>query len=226
MHNSVHGGTLHVSILLFPSYLLLIIQWDLICSRSFLPNLSQSVMFLGVLVGSWLFGIMSDMIGRKKAIFTAMIGACLSGLGYSLSSDFYVFAFFRMTVALCMAGLLNVYILCMELVGPAERSWASMITHGSFAVGIPVLAGMAYIIHEWRILCIAATLSGVTFVLLWRCACVCVYLCLCVCVLVLVCVCACACVCVYLCLCVCVLVLVCACACVCLCVCVCVCVCV
>jgi hypothetical protein len=49
-------------------------QWDLACDEgSWLIPLSQSVYFVGVLVGSFVFGFLSDMFGRKP-VFGVSLG--------------------------------------------------------------------------------------------------------------------------------------------------------
>lgn len=143
-------------------------QWDLICSRASLPNLSQSAYFFGNLVGMWLFGTLSDMFGRRKIFFLAFLVMTLSSIGCGLSPGFYTFTIFRVITSGGSAGLLATYVLSMEIIGTSYRSFAGMVFHVFFAFGYPVLALMAYYIRGWQTLCITSALSGVVVLLMWR----------------------------------------------------------
>lgn len=40
-------------------------QWDLVCNREYLTNLSQTIFMLGILVGNMFFGGLADKLGRR-----------------------------------------------------------------------------------------------------------------------------------------------------------------
>ena len=148
---------------------LLYIQWELICNRSSYPNLSQSGYFLGLMIGAWVFGVLADMYGRKKIWFITTVGCILTGLGYGLSTGFFMFALFRflfgvMTQAITVAG----FALLLELVGASMRSFAATLTQAFFSVGLCFLVLLAYFIRSWRILCVVISLLGLGFLTLWK----------------------------------------------------------
>ena len=144
-------------------------QFDLICSRSFYANLSQSGLFLGLLFGAWVFGNLSDTYGRKKIYFASLTGTILSGIGCSVSPDFYVFAVFRFLMgAFCSGFIVSGYALLLEVVTTSKRSIVGMALHLFYPVGYSVLALMAYYIREWRTLVLATVLFGVGFLATWR----------------------------------------------------------
>ena len=156
-------------------------QWDLICDKSSLPNLSQSGYFLGLLIGSWVFGTIIDMIGRKKVYFMTTLCVAVFSVLSGLAPGFYFFAFFRVAIGFFSAGfILSSYSICIEITGISQRTFVGMVIHAFFAVGCLVLAVMAYLIRDWRALSVIAGLAGFLFLLLWRyvCVCVCVF-CLC-----------------------------------------------
>ena len=47
-------------------------KWNLICDRGFLGATLQSIFFAGMLIGSFLTGIISDAWGRKNCMFASM----------------------------------------------------------------------------------------------------------------------------------------------------------
>jgi hypothetical protein len=40
-------------------------EWDLVCSREYLSNLSQTIFMLGIMVGNMFFGGLADKLGRR-----------------------------------------------------------------------------------------------------------------------------------------------------------------
>ncbi len=144
-------------------------QWDLICSKSSLPNLTQSGFFIGLLLGAWLFGTLTDTFGRKKVFFGTMLGSILSGTGCGVAPEFYSFAFFRLSLAFFNSGMiLSSYTLVLEIVGISKRTLAGISSMAFFSFGFPILAILAFFIRDWKALCIVCAASGVPILMLWR----------------------------------------------------------
>lgn len=71
-------------------------------------------------------------------------------------------------VGFCEAGcILASFVLSSELIGPSKRGLTGNIFQGFFAFGIVVLALLAYIFSNWRILSVAATSIGIVFFFLF-----------------------------------------------------------
>ncbi|KAL5463309.1 hypothetical protein EMCRGX_G032201 [Ephydatia muelleri] len=47
-------------------------EWDLVCLWSYLPKLSQSAYFVGMMFGCWSLGSFAERIGRKKVYFLSI----------------------------------------------------------------------------------------------------------------------------------------------------------
>lgn len=145
------------------------LQWDLVCTKSSWPNMSQSVFFVGSLIGAWLWGSIADKIGRKKVFFITIACTILSGLGFGLAPSYAVFVFFRLTSAVSGAGvILSGYVLSVEVVGMSARSFVGIASSGFFSLTYPCLAVLAYFIRSWRWLCVVVSLIGLGFFPLWR----------------------------------------------------------
>ncbi len=144
-------------------------QWDLICGESALAKLSQSMFFVGSMLGAWIFGTLADRIGRRKAYFISIALSAASGFGYSLAPNYYIFIIFRLLVALNLAGvILSSFVLSMEIAGAEYRTFAGLAYSAIFAFCYPILAGLAYLIPNWRLLGVISSLSLLPFLLLWR----------------------------------------------------------
>lgn len=146
-----------------------VLQWSLICSRSSWSKLTQSAFFFGCLLGSWLWGKLADKIGRRKVFFLCLTCTLLSGVACSLAYDYYSFVLFRVGVAFSSIGtIMSSYVLSVEVVGVASRSYAGVIGSLLFGLGLPLLALMAYFIRQWRLLTLLVAVAGASLFALWR----------------------------------------------------------
>ena len=144
-------------------------QWDLICDKSSLTNISQSMFFIGAMLGAWIWGTVADRIGRRKVFFLSILCTVILGLGCSLSPSFYIFAIFRLLVAFSTAGvILSSFVHSVEIIGTEYRTAATMGIFVYFGLCYPLVALSAYLITNWRMFCIVNSLSGLLFFLLWR----------------------------------------------------------
>ena len=145
------------------------LQWDLICSRSYYPNLSQSVYFIGMLIGAWVFGNLSDTYGRKKIYFVSMTGTFFCSFGCSVAPGFYMFSLLRLLLGVFIAGFIVAgYTLLLEVTSTSKRSIVGLAVHFFHPIGYAVLPLLAYCIREWRTLAMVSALFGVVFLSTWR----------------------------------------------------------
>ena len=144
-------------------------QWDLICSRSYYPNLSQSGYFIGLLIGSWVFGNLSDTYGRKKIYFISMAGTFFCSFGCSIAPGFFMFSFLRLLLGAFIAGFIVAgYTLLLEVTSTPKRSIVGLAVHLFHPVGCGILPLLAYYIREWRALVMVSALFGVVCLSTWR----------------------------------------------------------
>ena len=144
-------------------------QWDLICSRSYYPNLSQSGYFIGLLIGAWVFGNLSDTYGRKKIYFISIAGTFFCSFGCSIAPGFFMFSFLRLLLGIFGDGFIVAgYTLLLEVTSTSKRSIVGVATHSFPPIGYGILPLLAYYIREWRTLVMTSALFGVVFFLTWR----------------------------------------------------------
>lgn len=138
--------------------------------------MSQSVFFVGWLLGSWLWGTVADTLGRKKVFFINVTFVILSSLGFGLAPNYALFVFFRLTSAISCAGIsISGNVLVVEVVGRSARSFAGFFGASFFSVGYSLLALLAYFIRSWRWLSVSVSLLGLCYYPLWRYVYTCVY---------------------------------------------------
>lgn len=66
---------------------------------------AHSITMVGVMVGSTLFGLMSDKFGRKITFFIALISQFVIGMAIAVSPNIWVFIVLRFLIGACISGV-------------------------------------------------------------------------------------------------------------------------
>lgn len=139
-------------------------EWNMVCSRSLLSATSDSLFMVGVLLGSFFFGQLSDKLGRKPTFFAALVTQLIFGVVAGVAPEYFSYTISRLIVGATTSGVFLVaYVIAMEMVGATYRLFAGVAVQMFFSVGFMLTAGFAYFIHDWRWLQIAITLPGLLF---------------------------------------------------------------
>ncbi|KAL0607763.1 Solute carrier family 22 member 4 [Plecturocebus cupreus] len=144
-------------------------QWNLVCEEDWKVPLTTSLFFVGVLLGSFVSGQLSDRFGRKNVLFATM--AVQTGFSFlqifSISWEMFTVLF----VIVGMGQISNyvvAFILGTEILGKSVRIiFSTLGVCTFFAVGYMLLPLFAYFIRDWRMLLLALTVPGVLCVPLW-----------------------------------------------------------
>lgn len=143
-------------------------DFNLVCHRSWLRALVQSLFMGGELVGSIVWGSISDRYGRRLVFFCSVILQAVLGILSGVVSNYYLFLIFRTLVGLFTPGVFLVgFVIGLELVGPSKRLVAGIGCQFFFATGYLLTALAAYLIRDWQYLQIAISLPGLCFVAYW-----------------------------------------------------------
>ncbi|XP_041670572.1 solute carrier family 22 member 13-like [Cheilinus undulatus] len=131
----------------------IVTEFDVVCDRSGLIEVSQSISMAGILFGALTFGAISDQFGRRIAILLSLFLLSCFGIGVAFSPNMYVYMVLKFfTAATGGVITMNTSVLALEW---TDRSRAALCTESIiifFAVGLMMLSGIAFLIHDWRIL--------------------------------------------------------------------------
>jgi len=71
------------------------LQWDLVCDRAYLKDLTQTILNVGEMFGVLLFSILSDKFGRKPVFLLSLWTIVIVGVANAFAPNYYVFIVLR-----------------------------------------------------------------------------------------------------------------------------------
>uniref|UniRef100_UPI00398EBCA9 organic cation/carnitine transporter 2-like n=1 Tax=Pristiophorus japonicus TaxID=55135 RepID=UPI00398EBCA9 len=144
-------------------------EWDLVCDNDWKTPLSMSIYFVGVLVGSFFSGMLSDRFGRKKVLFGTMAIQTGFNMLQVFSPNWEIFCLFNFLIGIGnISNYVAAFVLGSELVGKSIRIAFSTMGIGIFyALGYMFLPLVAYFIRSWKMLLFTLSLFGLLYIPLW-----------------------------------------------------------
>ncbi|XP_022072343.1 solute carrier family 22 member 5-like [Acanthochromis polyacanthus] len=144
-------------------------EWDLVCDNAWKVPFSTSLFFVGVLIGSFISGQLSDRFGRRPVFFCTMALQTVTALIQAASVNWVMFC-----VLNCLRGLgqisnyITSLILGSEMLNQSTRVNFTLLGHSlGFGIGYALLPLFAYFIQGWRMLLVAAAIPGFLFIPTW-----------------------------------------------------------
>ncbi|ESO91028.1 hypothetical protein LOTGIDRAFT_122416 [Lottia gigantea] len=137
---------------------------DYVCGNEIFRTHGNMVVFGGSLVSALLLGLLSDIIGRKKTLMLSIILLILSGIGTALAESYILFLIMRLISGVSGTGVfITAFVLGMEFVGPSKRTLCGMGYMIFWAIGLFILAMLAYFIRDWKYLSLSVSVPTVAF---------------------------------------------------------------
>ena len=119
------------------------------------------------IIGSLVFGVLSDKFGRKKVLLGASLLLTISGVATAFAPNMLTWIVLRAFVALSGTGLfITGFTYCMEMVGGV---WATLVSFGleySWALGYLTVPLIAWAVPAWSDLQLAVSAPTLVFTLI------------------------------------------------------------
>ncbi|XP_046345229.1 organic cation transporter protein-like [Haliotis rufescens] len=145
-----------------------ITQFDMVCDHASFRSHLNMVGFGGMLAGAVVFGIITDIVGRKLTLLASGVIQMVFGISLAFSPNFIAFAVFRFfTGVAAMSTFMIAFVIGLELVGPSKRTIAGVAIQFFWCFGLFVLALVAYLIRHWKYLQITMSIPSLFFIGYW-----------------------------------------------------------
>ncbi|KAL9979756.1 hypothetical protein ACROYT_G017465 [Oculina patagonica] len=143
-------------------------QFDLVCDKAIYGTVSSSLIFVGWLLGAMVVGTLADKFGRKIMVYIFGFFVALFSLLSAFPNAYWLFALFRFIVGFSIGGGgMSLFVLVSELVGVRHRSLMGTSLWYCWTLSLIALAGVAYLVRDWRTLCIVTGAPAILIVLGW-----------------------------------------------------------
>ncbi|CAG2174633.1 unnamed protein product [Oppiella nova] len=142
---------------------------NLFCDRSHYVNLILSVGNIGTIIGTPLFGWLSDKIGRKRTFQITVFVFIISSLSPTLLRDLNSFLIFRIINGFILPSFYQLpYIILIESVGPRSRTCMNSIACLAWVGGSCLLPLVAYLTRHWVTFNIVTSSAIIVFFFYWK----------------------------------------------------------
>ncbi|KAM6956567.1 solute carrier family 22 member 7-like [Aplochiton taeniatus] len=143
-------------------------EWDLVCDKKGLSKALATIFFFGVMLGAIVFGTLCDRFGRRNILLISYATSAVFGLSSAFSNSFLMFAVLRFMTGFGLTGISIIsVVLCIEWVDIKHRTLIGVVGSMAWSIGNVMLAAMAYLVNDWRMLIITVTAPLVLSIFTW-----------------------------------------------------------
>ncbi|XP_023140323.2 solute carrier family 22 member 13-like [Amphiprion ocellaris] len=147
----------------------IVTDFDLVCGKSNMAEIVQTVFMTGLLIGSLVFGPVAESFGRRRSTLLPAVLMVIFVIVVGVSPNFYVYLVTQFIAAAALGGYrMNSTVLATEWIGASKRSIASCVSQMFQGLGQSAMACLVYAIRDWRkVQYVLAGAEACVFLYMW-----------------------------------------------------------
>ncbi|XP_002721084.1 organic anion transporter 7 [Oryctolagus cuniculus] len=127
-----------------------VMQWDLVCDSQSLNSVSKFLFMAGMVVGSIVFGHLTDRYGRRLILIWCLLQIAIADTCAAFAPTFFVYCILRFLSGMSTAAILaNNSMLIIEWTVPQFQATGMTLAVSAASIGQILLGGLAFAVRNW-----------------------------------------------------------------------------
>ncbi|XP_042912363.1 organic cation transporter protein [Parasteatoda tepidariorum] len=144
-------------------------KWNMVCDDGHYNSLVLTLFNVGSILGTPIYGMLSDKIGRKITFFITIFVTAVTAITSVVMDNFIAFIVIKTINGSLMPSVFQLpYIIVLELVSPEMRTRMNGLVNCSWTVGLCFLPLLAYYSRSWVILGLVTSSVTLIYGLYWK----------------------------------------------------------
>uniref|UniRef100_A0A8C8W819 Solute carrier family 22 member 9-like n=1 Tax=Peromyscus maniculatus bairdii TaxID=230844 RepID=A0A8C8W819_PERMB len=122
-------------------------EWDLVCGSQVLGSVAKFILMIGILVGGFLGGHLSDRFGRKLILTCALLPMAITGTCAALAPTFFIYCLLHFLKGVCVS---LIHMNLIEWTSPKFKALVTILMSCATSFGSIVMAGLAFAFRNWH----------------------------------------------------------------------------